>query len=131
MKKSFSYAPKPFLKMPRGFRKLPVECAVYVPNRDKNGIKISEKKFKERIKKVEKKFLELFGGHTTDELEHGEYLSTKKKIINEKVCKISCFSDIKDYKKQRKELEKWLTDMKKEWNQDCIGYEFESDLYYI
>ena len=131
MKKSYSYAPKPFLKMPKGFRKLPVECAIYIPNKDKDSKKISSKKFKERIKTVEQKFLELFGGHTTDQLDHGEYLSTKKKIINEKVCKVSCYSDIKDYKKQRKELEKWLMNIKKEWNQESIGYEFESDMYYI
>lgn len=131
MKKGYTYAPNPFKKMPSNVRKLPVASSVYIPNTDLNGKKISSKQFKERIKEVEGKLLKLFGGHTTDELEHGEFLTKNKKIISEKVSRVSCFSDIKTYRKYQDELERWLLKKKKEWNQETIGYEFEGDLYYI
>lgn len=131
MTKSFTYAPNPFSKMPKGAKKLPVASAIYVPNTDKSGKRIAETEFRKRIKETEKKLLELFGGHSTDEIDHGEYLTKKKKVISEKVSKVSCFSNLKEYNKHRKELENWLMKKKREWNQDSIGYEFEGDMYYL
>ena len=131
MNKSFTYSPNPFSKMPKGTKKLPVSSAIYIPNKDKFGRKISDAEFQKRIKEVENKLLELFGGHSTDELDRGEYISKTKRVIREKVSKVSNFSNIKIYKKHRDNLEKWLMKKKKEWNQDSIGYEFEGDMYYL
>ena len=131
MKKGYTYAPNPFKKMPLKVKKLPVACAIYVPNTDKEGKNISDIEFKKRIQEVEEKILQLFGGHITDELEHGGFIGKNKKLISEKVSHVSVFSDIQTYKKHRSELEKWLLKKKKEWNQENIGYEFEGDLYYL
>ncbi len=132
MKKSFTYAPKPFKKMPKGTKELPVANAVYIPNTDKNGKKISSKEFKKRINETELFLLNIFGGYTTDELEHGEFISKlKKKVISERIARVLSFSEVGKFKKHRVELEKWLIKKKKEWNQETIAYEFEGDLFYI
>ena len=130
--KSFTYAPNPFKKMPKGTKKLPVANAIYIVNRDKNDKKISSKEFKKRVKEAENKFLQLFRGFTNDKISKGEYLSkTNKKIIAEEIARIFSFTEISTFKKCRKELEEWILQKKKEWNQESVAYEFEGDLYYI
>lgn len=132
MKKSFSYAPNPFKKMPKGIRKLAVANAVYVIDTDKNGNKLSSKDFSKRVNEVEKIFIKFFGGTTNDEINHGHFMSkTNNKLLTEKVARISSFAEAKTFKKHRKALESWLLRKKKEWNQEAIAYEFEGDLYYI
>jgi hypothetical protein len=131
MKKSFSYAPNPFKKMPRSVKKLAVANAIYVTNTDKDGNKISLKEFKRRTDEVEKKFIYFFGGITNDEINHGHFKSAKNKILTEKVARIASFAEAKVFRKHRKELESWILTKKKEWNQEAIAYEFEGDLYYI
>jgi hypothetical protein len=132
MKKIFSYAPNPFKKMPKGVKKLAVVNAVLVVNRDKNGKKISNKEFLKRVKETGDIFLSLFGGYTNDEINEGRFRSKiNNKTMKEKVARIVCYSNPKDFKKNRAKLEKWLLDKKKEWNQETIAYEFEGDLYYI
>ena len=118
--------------MPKGSKKLPVANTIYIADRDKLNKKIKTTEFKRRVKEVEEKFLELFGGFTNDEINHGEFMSkTNNKIISEKVAKVMSFAEIYAFKKHRRELENWLMKKKKEWNQNCIAYEFEGDLYYI
>ena len=132
MRKSYSYAPKPFRKMPKGTKKLAVNNAIYVPDTNASGKKISEREFRKRIKEVENFLIEMFGGYTTDEMEHGEYLSRiKKKIVSERIARILCFTDVKTFRKQREKLEKWPMKKKMEWKQESIAYEFEGDLFYI
>ncbi len=131
MKKSFTYAPDPFKKMPAGFKKLSVANAVYLTDRDKNGIKIPEKEFYHRVKEVEDFFVELFGGHTRAASGKGEFLSKDKKIIAERTVKIEGFAEVNTFKKNRLRLKDWLLKKKKEWKQEYIGYEFEGDLFYI
>ncbi|MBI4020445.1 MAG: hypothetical protein HY367_03870 [Candidatus Aenigmarchaeota archaeon] len=132
MGKSYTYAPKPFKKMPKGTKQLTVAGAIYVANADRNGRKIPEKEFRRRIKEAEDFMLRLFGGFTTDELEHGEFRSAmKKKVICERVARVLNFSDSKTFKKHRASLERWLLKKKSEWNQEAIAYEFEGDMYYI
>ena len=74
----------------------------------------------------------LFGGYTTDEMEHGEFISKiKKSIVSERIARIVSFSDAKKFRKHRSVLEKWLLWQKKEWKQEAVAYEFEGDLFYI
>ena len=54
-------------------------------------------------KEIEDKLLSFFGGYTTDELGHGEFLSSKNKVISEDVSKIACFTEVKTYKKHSNE----------------------------
>ena len=75
MKKSYTYAPNPFKKMPKGSKRFPVANAVYIVDTDSNGKKISAREFKKRINEVEEQFLKLFGGITNDEINHGKFLS--------------------------------------------------------
>lgn len=131
MKKSFSYAPSPFVKMPKGAKKLEVVNAIFVVNRDKNGKKIPDKEFLKRVKETGDMFLRLFGGYTNDEINEGRFKSKKMGVMKEKVARIICYADPKDFKANRKELEKWILIKKKEWNQESIAYEFEGDLFYL
>ncbi|MEK6840719.1 MAG: hypothetical protein AABX79_02070 [Nanoarchaeota archaeon] len=132
MKKTYTYAPNPFQKMPKRIKKLSVANAVYIVDRDIRGKKITSQEFKERVKEVENKFISLFGGVTNDEINHGEFLSkVNHKIITERVARIMSFVEVPIFKKHRKALEEWLLQKKKEWNQEVIAYEFEGDLYYI
>ena len=39
--------------------------------------------------------------------------------------------DTREHPKHQNAIKKWLLQKKNEWNQETIGYEFESDLYYI
>lgn len=117
--------------MPKKSKNFPVCSSVYVTNTDKHGKKVLDKVFKQRIKQVEDMLLKLFGGHSTDYIEHGEYLSKNHKLVSEKVARITVFSTVKIYKKHQQILKKWLLQKKRSWNQETIGYEFESDLYYI
>ncbi|MDP1694313.1 MAG: hypothetical protein Q8L34_02120, partial [Candidatus Woesearchaeota archaeon] len=112
-------------------KNLPVCSSVYVTNSNRDGRKIPDKLFKQRIKEVETMLLKLFGGHSTDQLEHGEYLSKNNKLVSEKVARVTVFSNVHVYKKHQNALKKWLLQKKNAWNQETIGYEFESDLYYI
>ena len=132
MRKSFTYAPQPFKRMPKGTKELPVANAIYVPNTDKNSRKIPSKEFKRRIKETELFLLNLFGGYTTDEMEHGEFISKfRKKIISERIARVLSFSEAGKFRKHRIELQKWLLEKKKEWKQETIAYEFEGDLFYM
>lgn len=131
MNKQFTYAPPPFKKMPKKIRKLAVANAIYVPDTDKLGNKISKKQFHLRIQETENYLLKIFGGFATSVLEHGEFKSIRKKIICENVVHVMSFSEVKTFLKHRKSLEKWLLQKKKEWNQEALGYEFEGDLYFI
>jgi len=132
MKKSFTYAPNPFRKMPKGTRKLPVSSAVYVVNRDRNGKLIPNKKFLARVKDVEKMFLSLFEGYTNDQINRGEFINkTNGKIMAERVARITSFADVKLFKTNRKKLEAWIKQKKKDWDQEAIAFEFEGDLYYL
>lgn len=131
MKKSFTYAPDPFAKMPKN-RKLAVANTIYLTDTNHGGEKISAKEFKKRIKETEDMFLELFGGYTNASSGKGEFMSSlHKKIITENVTRVASFSTIKDFRKKRKSLEQWLLKKKKEWKQEAIAYEFEGDLYYL
>lgn|SRR3989338_2378211 len=131
MKKSFSYAPTPFKKMPKGTTKMAVENAVYLTDTDDKGNKITTKTLNARIKEVETIFLELFGGYNYVDLGKGEFISKSKKIMKERVIRIVSFAEGHLFMKNRKKLEKWLLAKKKEWRQESMSYEFEGDLYYI
>jgi len=131
MKKSFSYAPTPFKKMPKGTKKMAVENAVYLTDTDDKGNKITTKKLNARIKEVETMFLELFGGYNYVDLGKGSFISKNKKIMKERVIRIVSFAEGPLFIKNRKKLEKWLLLKKKEWHQESMSYEFEGDLYYI
>lgn len=131
MKKSFSYAPTPFMKMPKGTKKMAVENAVYLTDTDNKGNKITAKELNKRIKEVEAIFLELFGGYNYVDLGKGEFISKSKKIMKERVIRIVSFAEGHIFMKNRKKLEKWLLFKKKEWKQESMSYEFEGDLYYI
>lgn len=127
----FSYAPSPFNKMPLGTKKLAVANAIYIVDKDKNGKSLSRKEFMKRVKETEVKFLELFGGYTHDEINHGKFVSKDGRIMDEQVARIFSFSYESIFLKKRKELQKWILKKKKEWNQEAMAYEFEGDLFYI
>lgn len=130
--KSYSYAPDPFEKMPDGSRKLAVANTVYITNSNRDGTAVTEDVFKSRIKEVEDKFLEFFGGYTSANVGKGEYLSKlDHRVITDKIARIVSFTDSENFQSKRGELEGWLLQKKKDWDQEAIAYEFEGDLYYL
>lgn len=113
-------------------KKLPIENAIYVVDTDKDGKKISSKKFKERIMQVEDKFIKMFGGYVNEDISHGKFVSKiTGKIIREKVARIRSFTDLEVFNKYKGNIEMWILKIKKDWNQEAIAYEFGKDLYYI
>ena len=132
MKKRKSRFIPPFSIIPRYSKKLPLANAIYVVDTDKDGKKISKAHFKKRIKEVEDKFIQMFGGYANEDISHGKFVSKiTGKIIKEKVARIRSFTDSEVFTKNRRELESWILKIKKEWNQEAIAYEFGNDLYYI
>ncbi len=132
MKKVYSYAPNPFSKNSKNVAKMSVNCTLYLTDEDKSGKKVSSKDFNKRIKEAEKKLIGLFGGYTTVISGKGEYLpSLSKKLMSERIAKVSSFSTEKIYNKKRRLLEEWIFKKKKEWNQETMAFEFEGDLYLI
>ena len=118
--------------MPSGTKIFSVALAIYIPNAEQGGKKISAREYKQRIRTTEQMLLGFFGGCTTNELDRGAAKSeVTGGIVTEKVTRIHSFTDPATYKKHRDALLRWLLERKKEWNYEAMGFEFEGDLYYI
>jgi len=120
----------PFKKMPKGTYHLPLEQAVYIPSKDRDNKPLPKAKVRKAINDTRKKLSNWFGGYTSTKTTGG-YVSVKKKLIKEKVVKVTSFSTRKDFNKNQNKLKKWLMRLKKNLNQESIGYEYETDLFYF
>jgi len=110
---------------------LAIEQAVIVPStQGKNQTKISDAKFKGRVKEVKRYLSTKFGGYTAVK-GVGGYHSKGKGLIQEKVAKVTSFSERDKYNKNKQALIKKLGSWRKKWGQEAMGYEHEGDLYYF
>jgi len=103
---------------------LDTKVTVYVPSTlfDKP---ISQADFHARINNTQGYLTDLFGG-TTKLAGIGTYRTKDGKLIGENVAKIETFIKYGDYLKKDSTLKNWLEKKKKEWQQESLGFEFES-----
>ena len=108
-----------------------IEQAILVPSTQKADKKISQAQYKKRIKNVRLFLAKKFGGYTSVKAVGGYYSDSKKKLIKEKITKVTSFVKASDFKKKEPILMNQLKTWGKKWGQESIGYEYEGDLYYI
>lgn len=110
---------------------LEIEQAILVPSTTSADKKVSDVVFKKRVKEVRKYLSKKFGGYTSVRGVGGYYSEPKKKIIQERVVKVTGFATKKDFKKNKPQLIKQMGKWGKKWGQESLGYEHEGDLYYF
>ena len=115
----------------KGTFHLGVEQAILVPSTTKADKKIPEAQYKKRVAEVRKYLSQKFGGYTSVKAVGGYYSEPKKKVIQEKVMKVTGFATKKDFNKNKPALIKQLKVWGKKWGQESMGYEHEGDLYYF
>lgn len=110
---------------------LPINQAVYVPSTNHLQKQVSESEFQNRIILVKKKLSYYFGGYSSIEGMGGYYSKDEKRVISEPVVIVRSFSAPAKFKKNQLRFLEWLRKICGLWGQETIGYEFESDLYYV
>jgi len=115
----------------KGVDKYSIEQAILVPSTTKADKKIPKAKYNQRVAEVRKYLSQKFGGYTSVKAVGGYYSEPKKKVIQEKVMKVTGFATKKDFKKNKPALIKQLKVWGKKWGQESMGYEHEGDLYYF
>ena len=115
---------------PSGFTALPIEQAVYVPSTNKQQKFIGIGAFDSRVNETRKKLHSLFGGSTSINAIWG-FTDSYGRLIKEKVVKITSNSVVSGFKPKQRKLIMWLKSKKRLWGQEAIGYEVETDLFFI
>ena len=110
---------------------LQIEQAVLVPSTKSGDKPISKVEHQKRVTEVRKYLSQKFGGYTSVKAVGGYYSEPKKKVIQEKVVRVTGFATKKDYKKNAPAIKKQLRVWSKKWGQESMGYEQEGDLYYF
>lgn len=105
---------------------LPVQVGVVVPS-TRFDKKISPEAFRKRVEQTAKDFSSRFGGDTAIRGK-GDYTSDGK-LIREDVVLIEASMTKNDYLKNKSDIEKFIVDKQKLWDQESIGYSFEGDFY--
>jgi hypothetical protein len=110
---------------------LKVEQAVLVPSTKSGDKPVSKAVMQKRVANVRKYLSKKFGGYTSVKGVGGYYSDDKKKIIKEKVVKVTSFATPQSFKKNKDALLVKLSQLSKKWGQESMGYEHEGDLYYV
>ena len=109
---------------------LPVQQAVYVPSTKEKNKPISKAEYESRVKEVKKFLSDKFGGYTKIK-GTGGYHDKEKGLIQEKVGVVYSYAEKGSFNKNKGALIRRLSQWKKKWGQDSIGYEHEGDMYYV
>ena len=109
---------------------LAIEQAVIVPSTQGKTKKITDAKFKSRVKEVKIYLSNKFGGYTCVK-GTGGYYSKGKGLIQEDVARVVSFSERNKYNKNKTALIKKMGSWRKKCGQESMGYEHEGDLYYF
>ena len=120
----------PFEKVPKGAVHLPIECVVYVPSTTSESEAIGEDAFQARIDQTASVLAELFGG-CRESRARGRYRDQDGNLIVEEVGVVTGYGEAEDYGDKRQRFLEWLIEVKGEWGQESIGFEFEGDLWYL
>jgi len=110
---------------------LPIEQVVYVPSTTRTNKNVSNEILKRRVREVRKFLSKKFGGYTSVQGIGGYYSNDKKKVVKERVVKVTSFAEKSDFNKNKKAVLKKLSSWGKQWGQESVGYEHEGDMYYI
>ena len=113
-----------------GSFELPIQMAVLVPSTINVDERISEEEFKKRITSVEEFLSSLFGGYSADPVDGG-YVSSEKGLVREDVERVVAFSTQDSFRQNFGKLVYQIKQWCEDWGQEAIGYELETDLYYV
>jgi len=108
-----------------------VEQSILVPSTTKADKSISQAQMDKRVANVRKYLSKQFGGYTSVKAVGGYYSADKKKLIKERVMKVTGFATTRKFNQKKPEVLKQMSKWSKEWGQESLGYEHEGDLYYI
>ena len=115
-----------FQKLPMGHN--PLELTLYVPSTQGESELITPKKFDKRITEAELKMSELFGGYTQVDTQGGWV--GERGLVREPVAKVTSFTTIKDFEKNKAEFEGYVEEIRGKYGQESMSIEFEGDLYF-
>lgn len=115
--------------MPKGVTHLEVEQAIYVPSTKDVDKPITKTEFNRRVSQVRTYMRKNFSGSTSVQAT-GNY-THKGKPVNERVVRVVNYADTSNYRKKRPELMRQIKRWGKRWGQHSMGYEVETDMYYI
>jgi hypothetical protein len=109
---------------------LPYEFTIYVPSTKGVSENIPKEEFQKRIKEVETKLANLFGGFSASDIQGG-YMSTKQELVSEKIVKVTSYCTAEAFNQNKSKLLQQISNWSVEWEQEAIGLEFEGDLMYV
>lgn len=130
-RKTASSANKQYLKKQKGSFHLPLETIIYVPSTTRGTRKISATTMKNRIAETRFFLARLFGGYTSVRATGGYVMKKNKKLVKEKVVKVTSYSTKSAFRKGRSKLIRQIGSWKRKWGQESIGVEFEGDMFYL
>lgn len=107
------------------------EMAIIVPSTKRFNERVSKAEVKRRVREVRDFLTNTFGG-TTRIRGTGSYASFKrKKIVDEPVVVVECFADSGKWMSQNRKVVDFIERKAKEWGQENIGFEFETDMFLV
>jgi hypothetical protein len=109
---------------------LPIRTAILVPSTTQHNRPIGKHAFDHRINETRRYLSRKYGGYTSVNAVGG-YTSTRGKLVREPVVEVVAYSTRSAYKKNKHATYHWLVAHKKRWGQESMGYEYETDLYYV
>jgi hypothetical protein len=115
--------------VPKGTMRLEKEMAIIVPSTKGVNKPITKIEMKKRISEVKNFMIPLFGG-STRLVGTGSYMS-KKGLVDEPVAVMEVYADTPVWKEHQKEVIDFLVKKAKEWGQESVSFEFETDLFLI
>jgi len=110
---------------------LAIEQTIYVPSTMKGGKKVAPSTLYNRTYLVKKYLAKKFGGYTSIEAKGGYQSKKRKRLVKEKVTKVTSFASKRKFNKNKDALLKQLRRWGKKWGQESMGYEHEGDMYHI
>jgi len=109
---------------------LPIRTGIIVPSTKNTDKPISNKEFQKRVTET-RQFLSNTNGGFTSVRAVGGFTDEKGNLVKEDVVVVESFSTKDNFVKNRPKVRKFLRRKGKEWKQESMGYEHETDLYYI
>lgn len=108
---------------------LDTQIRVFVPSTYEKKKKLSASAFKKRIQETVNYFTRLFGG-STRYTGIGSYTSEEGVII-ENVAVIEAFAKGADWNRHDDAVKHWLSEKKKNWGQETLGFEWQQELIFV
>ena len=124
-----NYSESPFSNN-KGIFHLPIKTGIIVPSTQNTDKPISNEQFEKRILET-RQFLANTNGGFTSVRAVGGFTDEKGQLVKEDVVVVESFTTKDNFVKNKPVVRKFLSRKGKEWKQESIGYEYETDLYYV